>query len=104
MIKLELNKEAAPKFMQTEDKNIEDLREIKNNEILERETARKKDETESQLSTERQSKLSSYLQNHLTRQKNQHTYDVEGNLLLFSSENNRKAIAKAYPPTIRYFV
>jgi hypothetical protein len=102
LIKLELNKEAVPKFMQKEDKKIEDLREIKNNEILERETARKKDETESQLSTERQSKLSSYLQNHLSRQKNQHTYDVEGNLLLFSSENNRKAIAKAYPPTIRY--
>ena len=55
------------------------------------------------MSAERQSKLTSYLQNHLSRQNNHHTYDVEGNLLLFSSENNRKAITKAYPPTIRYF-
>ena len=42
-----MNKEPVPKFLEREDKNIEDLREIKNNEILERQTARKKNETES---------------------------------------------------------
>jgi hypothetical protein len=31
-----MNKEPVPKFLEREDKNIEDLREIKNNEILER--------------------------------------------------------------------
>ncbi len=38
----------------------------------------------------------------MSRPNNNYTYDGEGKLMLFSYENDKKSISKAYPPTIRY--